>query len=54
MCEYSLFGPGPSYLGPELLDASVLGLLNGPQHLRFPLLQSFKQTLKVLGGTALG
>lgn len=41
-------------LSPELLHASVPRLLDGPQHLRFPLLQSFKQALKVLGGTALG
>lgn len=41
-------------LSPELLHASVPRLLDGAQHLRFPLLQSFKQTLKVLGGTALG
>lgn len=40
--------PGVSYLSPELVQASVSRLFDGPQHLWLPLLQSLKQTLKVL------
>lgn len=45
--------PGTSYLGFELVQASASRLFDGAQHFWFPLLQSFKQTLKVLIGTAL-
>lgn len=46
-------GPGPPYLGLELVHATAARLLDGAQHLGFPLLQGLEQTLEVLGGTPL-